>query len=71
MYENSQIEFLKDLVIRLNNEVCRLKNGDFTEEEFQNLCHNMKVDGHPVTEDDICRFKTQCELYQQKLFGDK
>ena len=45
-------------------EVERLKRGDFTEEEFQNLCHNF-------SEDDVCRFKQGCEEYQRKLFGDK
>jgi hypothetical protein len=48
--------------LRRENE--RLLRGEFTEEEFQNLCHNM-------TTDDACRFKAGCEAYQKKLFGDK
>lgn len=44
-------------------EMERLLRGDFTEEEFQNLCHNF--DG-----DDIDRFCHGCEVYQRKLFGD-
>ena len=46
----------------LEREVARLKSGDFTEEEFQNLCHNLD-------ESDECRFKAGCEAYQAKLFG--
>jgi hypothetical protein len=49
------IEFLK-------NEIERLKSGNFTEEEFQNLCHNL-------TTDDAERFCNGCEEYQKKLFG--
>lgn len=45
-------------------EISRLKSGDFTEEEFQNLCHKF-------TEDDACRFRAGCEEYQRKLFGSK
>ena len=44
------------------NEITRLKEGKFTEEEFQNLCHNFSPD-------DECRFKKGCEEYQRKLFG--
>jgi hypothetical protein len=46
----------------LLREIERLKRGDFTEEEFQNLCHNF-------SEADECRFKRGCEEYQRKLFG--
>ena len=34
----------------------------FTEEEFQNLCHNL-------SEDDEARFCDGCDSYQRKLFG--
>jgi hypothetical protein len=51
-------------VRRLRLEVERLKRGDFTEEEFQNLCHNL-------SEDDEARFKQGCLDYQKKLFGCK
>lgn len=50
-------------------EIARLKEGKFTEVEFQNLCHNMTVDGQPVTTETVCRFKRGCEEYQKKLFG--
>jgi hypothetical protein len=43
-------------------EVERLKRGDFTEEEFQSLCHNLAAD-------DRDRFRRGCEEYQKKLFG--
>lgn len=49
-------------VRRLRAEESRLRKGDFTEEEFQNLCHNLD-DG------DERRFKAGCEEYQRKLFG--
>lgn len=51
---------------KLEAEITRLKRGDFTEEEFQNLCHNLseKVE-------DECKFKEGCIAYQKKLFGDK
>jgi hypothetical protein len=39
-----------DRAMMAEAEVERLKKGDFTEEEFQNLCHNF-------SEDDECRFK--------------
>lgn len=46
----------------LQNEIERLRKGDFTEEEFQNLCPNM--DG-----DRFENFCNGCDLYQRKLFG--
>ena len=45
-------------------EVQRLKRGDFSQEEFQNLCHNFD-------ESDECRFLDGCRDYQRKLFGNK
>lgn len=48
-------------VLEMLAENERLKRGDFTEEEFQNLCHNF-------TGDDAERFKKGCEEYQKKLF---
>jgi hypothetical protein len=44
-------------------EVERLKRGDFTPEEFQNLCHNL-------SEDDKEKFVEGCREYQKKLFGE-
>lgn len=46
----------------LHAEIKRLKAGKFTEEEFQNLCHNFD-------EKDRERFVKGCEDYQRKLFG--
>lgn len=54
----------KDVMEFLFAEVERLKAGDFTEEEFQNLCHNSSPD-------DRCRFEAGCREYQDKLFGPK
>lgn len=50
--------------LRLLAEIDRLKRGDFTEEEFQNLCHNFSAD-------DVCRFRRGCLAYQAKLFGEE
>ncbi len=47
---------------KLHAEIDRLKRGEFTREELQNLCHNL-------TADDACAFKRGCELEQIKLFG--
>lgn len=46
----------------LAQEIDRLRRGDFTEEEFQTLCHNF-------SEDDEKRFRAGCESYCAKLFG--
>ena len=45
-------------------EIERLLRGDFTESEFQGLCHNFSAD-------DAERFWAGCVEYQQKLFGTK
>lgn len=55
---------LEDKVAYLQSEIDRLKSGDFTEQEFQNLCHKF-------SEEDEKRFKAGCLEYQNKLFGDK
>src|SRR5688572_27790919 len=50
-------------VLELEKEINRLKAGNFTEEEFQNLCHNKQIqDGYEC-------FKQGCNEYQKKLFG--
>jgi 8-oxo-dGTP diphosphatase len=46
----------------LKKEIQRLKAGDFSEEEFQNLCHNFD-------ESDADRFALGCRDYQKLLFG--
>lgn len=45
-------------------ELARFKEGNLTEEEFHNLCHNKEK---AVTLDEFC---SGCELYQKKLFGE-
>lgn len=48
-----------------STEFKRLLSGDFTQEEFQNLCHNMNPD---------CKrsdFEKGCKDYTDKLFGVK
>lgn len=56
--------FGRGLVGVLLAEIDRLKAGDFTEDEFQNLCHKFGPD-------DRCRFEAGCREYQDKLFGPK
>ena len=53
---------MSDRIKLLEAEVERLQRGDFTEEEFQNLCHSM-----PQAKM-VC-FQKGCEEYQKKLFG--
>lgn len=45
-------------------EIARMKDGNFTPDELQNLCHNLK----PT---DLESFRRGCESYQAKLFGLK
>jgi hypothetical protein len=54
--------FSREQVGVLLAEIDRLKAGRFTEEEFQNLCHQF-------TPDDRERFEAGCRAYQAKLFG--
>jgi hypothetical protein len=54
---------LVNRILDLEKEVERLKEGNFTQEEFQNLCHNKQVqDGYEC-------FVEGCNEYQKKLFG--
>ncbi len=46
----------------LTQEIARLKAGQFTEGEFQDLCH----DKFPCTREE---FEQGCKDYQDKLFG--
>ena len=46
----------------LRAEVERLKAGDFTDEEFQNLCHC-------IPEQNRDEFFKGCAEYQRRLFG--
>lgn len=49
---------------RLEQQVERLLAGNFTPEEFQDLCHTIPAD-------DVCKFTDGCAGYWKKLFGDK
>jgi len=44
------------------DELDRLKRGDFTENEFQNLCHQFE-------DKDVYKFANGCVEYMNKLFG--
>lgn len=61
-FSHDDIRTLLHEVFDLRKENLRLISGDFTEEEFQNLCHKFN-DG------DVIRFCDGCENYQIKLFG--
>ena len=50
---------------KLRAEISRLKRGDFTPEEFQNLCHN-RHESPGCTRAD---FEAGCVQFQEKLFG--
>ena len=56
------------LVLRLKQElaadaeIARLKAGNFTDEEFHNLCHNLPEDKRE-------EFFKGCAEFQRKLFG--
>lgn len=54
----------------LEKEIKRLKEGNFTPEEFQNLCHNLH---EKCLSDGLTRqaFEDGCKAYQDKLFGSK
>lgn len=47
------------------HEIARLKRGEFTPEEFQNLCHH-RDESPGCTRAD---FEIGCREYQEKLFG--
>lgn len=49
-------------MLDMADEIDRLLHGDFTDEELQNLCHNL-------SESDYKAFCDGCDLYQRKLFG--
>lgn len=51
------------IVSAMADEIERLRRGDFTSDEFQNLCHNTKI------QDGFEAFADGCEAYQQKMFG--
>lgn len=61
----AEIQKLLHAKSQLRKEVERLKRGDFTPEEFQNLCHHR--DEKPgCTYQEFC---DGCAEYQRQLFG--
>lgn len=62
VFGGPKLEAAAQAILKLREENERLKRGDFTEEEFQNLCHNFKSE-------DRTRFVAGCTAYQEKLFG--
>jgi hypothetical protein len=55
-------EVVEQAVRNVAAEVARLKSGQLTPEELQNLCHNLP-------ESDREAFRAGCVEYQKKLFG--
>lgn len=60
-----QIHELQCRVHALELEVQRLLRGDFTPEEFQNLCHHRNEKPGCTREE----FEAGCREYQRRLFG--
>lgn len=61
----SQVFELNMKVYELGKEVARLKNGDLTPQEFQNLCHNLK-DKNPACP--LHDFQMGCVVIQRTLY---
>lgn len=55
-------EQLKSEILRQDKIINRLRSGDFTPEELQNLCHNF-------SDSEYSAFIDGCAEYQKKLFG--
>lgn len=54
---------LQSRLKQVERERDRLLRGDFTAEEFQNLCHNTDIQAG------FDAFANGCEAYQEKMFG--
>ena len=61
--EQERLDKLCGHIFNLTAEVTRLKKGDFTAIEFQNLCHSLGDDCKQAD------FESGCAAYQKKLFG--
>jgi regulator of replication initiation timing len=62
---NRSLDKEAERAVKLEAEVARLKRGEFTPEEFQNLCHHR--DETPGCT--RAAFEDGCRVYQEKLFG--
>lgn len=60
-YERT-FEVVENELAIAKKEIERLKRGDFTSEELQNLCHNLP-------EEKRIEFFNGCTSFQEKLFG--
>lgn len=58
----AEIERMRKELRAKDEEIERLKSGAFTEEEFQNLCHNR----FPCSR---AEFEDGCQQYTDKLYG--
>lgn len=58
----AQLQGVLNSLATSQREVERLRDGKFTAEEFQNLCHNLNGD-------DKTAFLDGCAKYQEQLFG--
>jgi hypothetical protein len=54
---------------QLEQEIARLKRGEFTPEEFQNLCHESVSNPANYNNIGMDKFCDGCDEYQRKLFG--
>jgi hypothetical protein len=59
-------EWTTDRARRLLEEVKRLRNGDLTPQELQNVCHNLHQKKIDCTRQE---FRLGCDLMIEKLFG--
>jgi hypothetical protein len=62
------IRRLLDEIDRLRGENARLRQGDFTSDEFQALCYHFDRRKPGCTREE---FEAGCLEYQRKLFGEK
>ena len=57
-----RIQWLSNYIASVQSEIERLKRGEFTDSEFQSLCHNFQ-------DADVERFADGCVDYMNNLFG--
>jgi hypothetical protein len=59
---------LRKLYESLSKEIDRLKAGDLTPDEFQNLCHNLHLKDKPCSR---AEFEAGCRECADRIFGSK